>query len=116
MEDFNVKVDTIRVPDPGATLGPGANPRNAIRHELTKLAQRCVDLLTRRTESPLTDTAVHEIRTSIKRMRALLRLIRSDIGATRYEQAKRPLQAASRSLASVRDAKVVLTACHSTLR
>jgi len=59
---------------------------------------------------------VHEIRLRIKKIRALLRLIRTDIGERRYSTMKRHLQKTSRSLASVRDARVTLTTGEHLLR
>lgn len=64
----------------------------------------------------LSDAAVHEIRTRIKKMRGLLRLVRADIGAARYEQIDRRLQRTSHSLARARDARVMLSTCQSLLQ
>ncbi|MBS0421218.1 MAG: CHAD domain-containing protein [Proteobacteria bacterium] len=98
------------------TLNPRENVRRAIQAALTELAQPCVQLLTAALSKPLTDEAVHEIRTHIKRMRALLRLVRADIGHAGYAQARRKLKQTSHSLANVRDAKVMLTTCQQLLR
>jgi len=97
-------------------LEPRENVQRAVQAALTELSQQCVQLLTTAVSKPLTDQAVHEIRTRIKRMRALLRLVRADIGHARYEQARRKLKQTSHSLANVRDAKVMLTTCQQLLR
>jgi CHAD domain-containing protein len=69
-----------------------------------------VKLLTARGSNYLTDSAVHEIRVRIKKNRALLRLVRAELGEDRYASVKRHLQQTGGSLASARDAKVTLAA------
>jgi len=83
--------------------------QEAVRSEVTKNTRRCVKLLTDSGSNYLTDSAVHEIRVRIKKNRALLRLLRTDLGEDRYARVKRHLQQTSGSLASARDAKVTLT-------
>jgi len=57
-----------------------------------------------------------ELKPSTCGERSLLRLVRSHIGASRYDKTKRKLRQTSRLLASVRDAKVMLTTCQHLLQ
>lgn len=92
------------------------NVHDAIQLEVRKSTAASVRLLTGRMSGTLTDEAVHEIRTRIKKLRTLLRLVRSSLGEIRYERAKACLQRASHPLAGVRDAKVMLSTCRRMLR
>jgi CHAD domain-containing protein len=95
---------------------PHDNVQNAIQLEVRNSTQICRRLLAGRTDRKLTDTAVHEIRTRVKKLRTLLRLARSDLGKTRYQEAKQCLQQANQPLASIRDARVMLSTCDGVLR
>ncbi|HEV2329157.1 MAG TPA: CHAD domain-containing protein [Verrucomicrobiae bacterium] len=53
---------------------------------------------------------VHEVRKEIKKLRAVLRLVRSGIGETTYSKATDALRAAAGRLNAMRDAQVRLTA------
>jgi len=55
----------------------------------------------------VSDTDVHEARKSIKRARAVLRLVQPALQADVYESGKSALRDAGRALSSVRDAKVM---------
>jgi CHAD domain-containing protein len=88
----------------------------AIQLNVARSTGVCIRLLTGKMSSTLTDDAVHEIRTRLKKLRALLRLVRTDLGETRYQRAKRGLQQASHPLAGIRDARVLLTTCEKVLR
>jgi CHAD domain-containing protein len=50
--------------------------------------------------------AVHDVRKEIKKLRAVLRLVRSGIGETAYEEATNALRAAAVQLNAMRDAQV----------
>ena len=52
------------------------------------------------------DETVHEVRKSLKRLRALLRLVRHALGPEEYRRENAALRDAARPLAEVRDAKV----------
>src|SRR5690349_17569591 len=52
------------------------------------------------------DDTVHEVRKSLKRLRALLRLLRHSLGRDEYRRENLALRDAARPLAVVRDAKV----------
>lgn len=57
---------------------------------------------------PLSDTAVHSLRKSLKRARALLRLLRAAIGDEAYRRENDALRDAARGFSQVRDSKVLL--------
>ena len=59
-------------------------------------------------EAPLRDGSVHEARKALKRARAMLRLMRGEIGDTAYHRANQRLRDAARPLSRLRDAKVLL--------
>jgi CHAD domain-containing protein len=52
--------------------------------------------------------AIHEIRKAIKRLRALMRLLRGELGEEVYAREDRALRDAGRALAGARDAEVML--------
>lgn len=52
------------------------------------------------------DEAVHDARKDLKRLRALLRLVRDGLGEARYQKENRALRNAARGLADFRDAAV----------
>jgi CHAD domain-containing protein len=56
------------------------------------------------------DVAVHEARKSFKRIRAVLRLVRSEIGERNYSKENRCFRDAGRPLTEVRDAKILVEA------
>jgi hypothetical protein len=59
-------------------------------------------------EAPLHDGSVHEARKALKRARAILRLMRGQIGDSAYRRANLRLRDAARPLSRLRDAKVLL--------
>jgi len=54
------------------------------------------------------DEAVHHVRTSLKKMRALLRLVRDDINGEVFAQENLGFRDAGRHLSAVRDAAVMI--------
>ncbi|HUA65020.1 MAG TPA: CHAD domain-containing protein [Alphaproteobacteria bacterium] len=60
--------------------------------------------------------AVHDVRKEIKKLRAILRLVRSGIGETAYDEATHSLRDAADRLNAMRDAQVRLTALESLAR
>src|SRR6267142_3103254 len=54
--------------------------------------------------------AVHGVRREIKKLRALLRLVRGEIGTSAYRKCTKALRAAAACLAATRDARVMLRA------
>jgi CHAD domain-containing protein len=61
------------------------------------------------------DAAVHETRKRCKRLRALLRLVRDQLGASVYRRENTALRDASRLLAPVRDAQVLVNTLDATI-
>lgn len=57
---------------------------------------------------PLTDKPAHEIRKTLKRIRAGLRLLREPLGDPAYRQLNRAVRDTGRLLTPIRDAKVLL--------
>jgi CHAD domain-containing protein len=64
---------------------------------------------------PPGEKAVHETRKALKRLRALLRLLRSNIGEDTYARESGALRDAGRSLAGARDAEVMLATLDSLI-
>jgi hypothetical protein len=62
-----------------------------------------------RTDPRIGDRSVHVARQTMKRARAVLRLMRAAIGDTAYRRANRQLRDAARPLRSLRDSAVLLT-------
>jgi CHAD domain-containing protein len=70
-------------------------------------ADTAVELLTPAT-GLLSDHAVHESRKAIKRLRAMARLLRGELGPRRFQRENAALRDAGRRLAGARDAEVVV--------
>jgi CHAD domain-containing protein len=64
----------------------------------------------------MTDIDVHEARKSIKRARAVLKLLRPSLAATSVARSKAELRDAGRALAAARDAKVIADRLDEMLR
>ncbi len=60
--------------------------------------------------------AVHDVRKEIKKLRAILRLVRSGIGETDYDKAANSLRDAADRLNAMRDAQVEITALQNLAR
>lgn len=79
------------------TRGARRLARRAIGEALKALGRR-----------PLTDQAVHDARKSLKRARAMLRLLRNALGEETYRRENGALRDAARPLSEIRDSKVLL--------
>jgi len=55
-------------------------------------------------------TAIHHVRKEIKKLRALLRLVRGEIGRDEYRRSVKPLRRSAEMLAASRDARVIFRA------
>lgn len=86
------------------------NLQEAVESAVTKHTHACVRLLTAMHSDASLDRAVHEVRTRVKQLRALLRLVRATMGEARYRRARRTLRQVHHALAGLREAKVALTA------
>jgi CHAD domain-containing protein len=74
--------------------------------EATRLASAQIDFVLKRLRR-LDDDAVHEIRKATKRLRALVRLVRDQLGEQRYRRENRSYRDVARALSGPRDAAVV---------
>ncbi len=75
---------------------------------LRRLSVQQFDLLLTGAGTGDLDTTVHEIRKATKRVRAILRLVRSEIGQRVYRTENAILRDAARSLAPIRDGRVLV--------
>jgi hypothetical protein len=66
-------------------------------------------------EGPPGEKTVHETRKALKRLRALLRILRSTLGEDTYARESQALREAGRSLAGARDAEVMLATLDSLI-
>ena len=89
-------------------LLPGERQSDGLRRIALGQLAEAIDLLegAGRTVSP--ETAVHDTRKALKRLRALLRLIRRDLGESAYLREDAVLREASLRLAGAREAHVML--------
>jgi inorganic pyrophosphatase len=81
--------------------------RRIVRHQYDKAIEECEKL-----QSPGNQgrSAVHEIRKRFKRVRAVLRLVRSEVEDHAYRRENAAIRDAGQTLSNVRNAKVVLDA------
>lgn len=83
--------------------------RRIVRGELERSLRTVADA-TRGGAAGRRDEAVHTVRKSLKRTRAVLRLLRDELGEARYHRENFALRDAARPLTPVRDAKVFVDA------
>jgi CHAD domain-containing protein len=95
------------LPAPDFHLIPGENLSGALRRISLEQFEASLDTLSSRSDLNL---AIHELRKSNKRVRALLRMVRPVIGDKVYRAENGALARASRLVAPVRDGKVLLDA------
>lgn len=88
-------------------LDPGSPVHVSITHEFRQQITQAVRALSDK-EGEQADEAVHDARKSVKKLRALLRLIRPELGGNTYDNFNRALRDAARLLSRVRDAAAVL--------
>lgn len=67
-------------------------------------------------ETGFSEEAVHEARKSLKRLRALARLLQGELGAARYRRENGALRDDARHLAAARDAEVMLATLDAIMR
>ena len=70
-------------PAEGFRLGIGEPVALGVRRIVIEQVDRCTDLLR---HEPDLDRCVHELRKALKRVRAVLRLMRGELGRFRYRQ------------------------------
>jgi CHAD domain-containing protein len=88
-------------------LRSGESVRKGIRRITRKQLQKALEQLTGRPKEGR-DEAVHSARKSFKRIRAILRLVRPEIGERTYHAENLSFRDAARPLTEVRDARIVL--------
>lgn len=97
-------------------LGRHEKVDDAIQRIVQKSTRASVTLLAGVKGSTVTDQAIHDLRKRVKMLRSLLRLVRADMGRSRYRRANRCLREANRPLSDARDAKVAVTSCDQLMR
>ena len=111
-------------PDAAARNGAPAKPGFALRPgeplagDLARVGCEQIDSITRRLRAPAVVDAqdVHESRKSLKRLRALTRLLRPALGSEAYQRENGDLRDAARHLAGARDAEVMVLTLDELLR
>jgi CHAD domain-containing protein len=93
----------VRLNEPEAV---GRSLRQGFVRELRRLSRLMTSAAGR--SAARRDDTVHEVRKSLKRLRALLRLLRHALGLAEYRRENLALRDAARPLAEVRDAKVFI--------
>ena len=87
----------------------GLRPGESLAAGMRRLARRHLDAACRHLDqNPDTRKAVHEARKSLKKLRALLRLLAPELGRECYRREMRAFRDAGRLLAPLRDAEVRL--------
>jgi len=85
-------------------LNPDTSLRKEIRRVGKKRVRSAMNVLRTVSENP--DEAVHKARKDLKKLRALLRLVKDGLGESRYKRENRALRDVARGLADFRDATV----------
>ncbi|HSJ29141.1 MAG TPA: CHAD domain-containing protein [Acidimicrobiia bacterium] len=91
---------------PSVPIGFAIGDREPLVFALRRVAVEQCDLALHALAEGPTDAAVHEVRKSSKRLRAMLRLVRREIGHDRYSIENSVLRDAARVLSPLRDAHV----------
>jgi CHAD domain-containing protein len=90
------------------SVKPKESFQKGISRIVRRQLKRAAALL--RNSDELQGEAVHDVRKRIKRTRAVLRLIREELGSRAYHRQNAALRGAGRSLSDVRNSKVMLDA------
>jgi CHAD domain-containing protein len=96
-------------------LKPNKSLQKNFRRLARKQIEGALDALTRARKRPR-DEAVHEARKSFKKIRALLRLVRAEIGERTYREENTEFRDAARPLTEVRDAKILVDALENLIK
>ncbi len=88
-------------------LDPGEKPAAGIRRIVREQLERALHDATA-LHGPGETEAVHRLRKRIKKIRAVLRLIKEELGAEIYDEEKNRLRSAARGFSALRDAQVQL--------
>jgi len=88
----------------------------AVEEGIRRMARECADHALDQLKAGRKPEAIHRARKEIKRLRALLTLVRDGLGSKRFRRHQRRLRAAARSCAAARDAQVRAEALQQLLR
>jgi CHAD domain-containing protein len=97
-----------RARDRQFALWPGEPPEDGLRRIALGQLDQAIELLQGDRELVSTATAVHETRKSLKRLRALVRLLEGELGEAVFAREEGVLRDAGLRLAGARDAEVML--------
>lgn len=87
-------------------LGDGEPLALGVQRIVIDQIDRCIDLIR---HQPDPDRTVHEMRKALKRVRAMLRLVRGEVGRFRYREENVVLRDTARRWSAVRDGAVLVT-------
>jgi hypothetical protein len=94
-------------------LLPGELPVHGLRRMALGQLDLAIDLLS---EGPPDERAVHETRKSLKRLRALVRMLRHELGEEVFARENTALREAGRRLSGARDAEVMVSSLDRLMR
>jgi len=103
-----------RAPEPPPPPGPAPTPPEQTHAPVQRAALRHIDAAIELLESyprrpaPEREETVHEVRKALKRVRALLRLLRPQLGDGDFERENAALRDCGRQLSGARDAEVMV--------
>jgi CHAD domain-containing protein len=99
------------------SLRPGEPPAEGLRRVIVEQLDLAIELLASDAgEADLDQRAVHELRKTLKRLRALMRLLRGELGPERFARENKALRDCGRRLAGARDAEVMLATLDGLVR
>ncbi len=96
-------------------LQPGEPLAEGLRRIAIGQVDLAIELVAQDGASALDEDAVHETRKALKRLRALVRLLREELGESAFQRENAALREAGRRLAGARDAEVVLATLDSLI-
>ena len=90
-------------------VAPDETPDQGLRRMALAQLDLAVEMLAMENGAVSPSEAIHEVRKALKRLRALLRLLRDELGERTYERESALLRETGQSLARARDAAVLLS-------
>ena len=104
-----------RAPDPDLGLHRGERLAGGMRRMALDQVDLAIDLLERSAAGVVDERTVHETRKALKRLRALLRLLRAELGEETFARENAALRDIAARLAGARDAEVMLATLHALI-
>jgi CHAD domain-containing protein len=95
-------------PNPEPSLGPEEPLARGCKRVALQQFDLVIELLETPSQTADTGSVTHEARKSLKRLRALLRLLREDLGEQRFGHENKVLRDSARDLAPARDTEALL--------